>query len=122
QRANALRRGGSQAQRPLDFDGYFASRMISDPLRAADCCLITDGAGAYIMTSLERARDCRKKPVEVLGVGYASEPITGDDVFTQKPEMLRLPAAAEASRLALERAGITLDDVDFAEIYDCFTI
>lgn len=122
QRANAMRNGHGQSKRPLDYDGYFNSRMISDPLRVSDCCLISDGVGAYVMTSSERARDCRKRPVEVLGVGFASEPISGDDAFTQKREMLRLPAAAEASRLARERSGIALDEVDFAEIYDCFTI
>ncbi|WP_176245124.1 thiolase family protein [Oceanibacterium hippocampi] len=122
QRDNAMRHGGGQAKRPLSYDDYFASRMISDPLRISDCCLISDGVGAYVMTSADRARDCRKRPVEVLGVGYAAEPITGDDVFTQKPAMLHLPSVAEASRRAQQRAGVTLDDVDFAEIYDCFTI
>lgn len=122
QRANALAHGGGQATMPLDMAGYFESRMISEPLRAADCCLITDGAGAYVMTSRERALDCRKKPVEVLGVGYASAPISGDDVFTQKKDLLRLPGAARASEQAWAKSGITTDDVDFAEIYDCFTI
>ncbi|WP_342641737.1 thiolase family protein [Rhodoligotrophos ferricapiens] len=122
QRENALRHGGGQVSTPLELPDYFNSRMISDPLRAADCCLITDGAGAYIMTSMERARDCRKKPVEVRGVGYASEPITGDDIFTQKSDLLRLPGVARATSQALRAADITLNDVDFAEIYDCFTI
>lgn len=122
QRGNAIRRGGAQSSRPLDRHDYFASRMISDPLRVPDCCLITDGAGAYVMTSRDRARDCRKKAVEVLGVGFAASPLTGDDIFTQNPNFLHIPSAAKASRLAQERAGVTLDDVDFAEIYDCFTI
>jgi acetyl-CoA acetyltransferase len=122
QRENAMRNGRGQAKRPLNYEDYFNSRMISDPLRVPDCCLISDGVGAYVMTSAERARDCRKAPVEVLGVGFASEPISGDDVFTQKREMLRMPAAAKASQLAQERSGVSLDDVDFAEIYDCFTI
>ncbi len=122
QRANALRHGGGQVTKPLDREGYFASRMIADPLRAADCCLITDGAGAYVMTSAERARDCRRPPVFVRGVGFASVPVSGDDVFTQPNPLLVTPAAAEASRQARGRAGVGLEDVDFAEIYDCFSI
>lgn len=122
QRENALLHGGAQSQKPLTISDYFASRMICDPLRVPDCCLITDGAGAYVMTSRERARDCRKKPVQVLGVGYASEPISGDDIFTQKRDLLRLPGASQAAERARARAGISWSDVDFAEIYDCFTI
>lgn len=122
QRANAILNGGGQMSKPMAMADYFDSRMISDPLRMADCCLISDGAGAYIMTSKERARDLRKKPVDVLGVGYASETISGDDIFTQKRDLLRLPAVQRATAQALRKAGITLDDVDFAEIYDCFTI
>ena len=122
QRRNALLTGRSQAKAPLSHDGYMASRMISDPLRQADCCLITDGAGAFIMTTAERARDLAKPPVKVLGTGFATEAITGDDVFTQKPELLRMPGAGPASRRACEQAGVDLGDIDFAEIYDCFTI
>lgn len=122
QRANAMRNGRGQKARPLDMDGYYASRPISDPLREADCCLISDGVCAFVVTTMERARDLRRPPVRVLGSGYASEPISGDDIFTQRAELLRIPGAATATRRALEQAGITHDDVDFAEIYDCFTI
>ncbi len=122
QRANALRHGGGQLTKPLDREGYFASRRIADPLRAVDCCLITDGAGAYVMTSAERARDCRKPPAFVRGVGFASVPVSGDDVFTQSDPLLVTPAATVASRQARELAGVSLQDVDFTEIYDCFSI
>jgi acetyl-CoA acetyltransferase len=122
QRSNALRHGGGQLGKPLDMDAYLASRMISDPLRAADCCLISDGVCAFIVTTQERARDLRQKPVRVLGCGFSTEAVSGDDVFTQRAELMRIPGAGEASRQALQQAGVTLDDVDFAEIYDCFTI
>ena len=122
QRANALRNGGGQIKKPLDRETYFTSRRIADPLRVADCCLITDGAGAYVMTSAERARDLRKQPVFVHGVGFASVPVSGDDVFTQPAPLLLTPAAAVASRQARERAGVAIGDVDFTEIYDCFSI
>jgi acetyl-CoA acetyltransferase len=122
QRANAIRNGRAQVQKPLSTADYHASRMISDPLRAADCCLITDGAAAFVMTRMDRARDCRKAPVKVLGCGFAGEAMTGDDVFTQNPNQLTLPGAREACDRALGQAGIGRDAVSFAEIYDCFTI
>ena len=122
QRDNARRNPRSQQTTPLTYDDYFASRVVSDPLRVPDCCLISDGACAYVMTSLERARDLAKPPVRVLGVGFGSEPITGDDVFTQPGGMMRIPGARIAADLALGQAGLTLGDVDFAELYDCFTM
>lgn len=122
QRESALLNPLSQAFRPLTYDDYFASRMVSDPLRVPDCCLITDGACAFVMTSLERARDLAKPPVRVLGTAFGSEPITGDDVFTQPGGMMRIPGARIATEKALKQAGVALDDVDFAEIYDCFTM
>ncbi|MGE0796919.1 MAG: thiolase family protein [Lautropia sp.] len=122
QRANAIRNGRAQQMTPLTMHGYFESRMISDPLRAADCCLISDGACAFVVTSDERARDLRPQPVRILGSGFATEPISGDDVFTQKAEQLVIPGARRAAAHALGQAGIAIGDIDFAEIYDCFTI
>lgn len=122
QRYNACLNGNAQQMRPLDLDDYLASRMISDPLRAADCCLISDGVCAFVMTSLDRARDLRRRPVEVLGCGFAAESMTGDDVFTQKANQLVMPGARLATDRAFQEAGLSHADVDFAEIYDCFTI
>ncbi|MEQ8349770.1 MAG: thiolase family protein [Sneathiellaceae bacterium] len=122
QRANALRNGRSQLNRPLDADSYHASRLVSDPLRVPDCCVISDGVCAFVVTTAERARDLRQRPVRVLGCGFATEPVSGDDIFTQRREMLRIPGAGEAVGRALGEAGLSLSDVDFAEIYDCFTI
>lgn len=122
QRQSALLNPLSQATTPLTFSDYQASRVVADPLRVADCCLITDGACAFVMTSLERARDLKKPPVRVIGAGFGSEPIAGDDCFTQPGGLMRIPGARVATQRALAEAGITLGDVDFAEIYDCFTI
>ena len=122
QRESALLHPDSQMTKPLTYEDYFASRVVSDPLRVPDCCLITDGACAYVMTSLERARDLRRPPVRVLGVGFGSEPVTGDDVFTQAGGFARIPGAKAAAERALGQAGIGIGDVDFAEVYDCFTM
>lgn len=122
QRRHALKRGGGQMNKPLSIEDYLAADPIADPLRIPDCCLITDGAGAFVMTSRERARDCRRPPVRVAGAGFVSIPVTGDSVFTQDPNLLTTPGARVATDQALAMAGIERRDIDFLEIYDCFTI
>ena len=122
QRANACLHPNSQMTAPMSYEDYYAARVVSAPLRVPDCCLITDGACAYIVTSLERARDLPQPPVRVLGTGFGSEPISGDDAFTQPGGFLNIPGGRKAAERALADANITLGDVDFAELYDCFTI
>ncbi len=103
----------------LSLDDYLARPMMVDPLRMEDCCLISDGGGAYIMTSTERARDLRKPPVLVRGVGegasgsglYWSQ--QGD--FTATPQVFSAPGA-------FEMAGLSPSDVDVLTLYDPFTI
>src|SRR5207253_9982043 len=65
----ALHDNAILATEPLELDGYLASPYLAEPFRSADCCLVNDGAGAFVMTSLERARDGRARPVVVLGAG-----------------------------------------------------
>ena len=122
QRQNALLHPLSQMKAPMSVEDYFAARVVAEPLRVPDCCLITDGACAFVMTSLERARDLRRPPVTVLGVGFGSERSGGDDVFTQPADLLRITGAQAACGRALQQAGLQLSDVDFAEVYDCFSI
>lgn len=121
-RNHAMLKGNAQLSKPLDLEGYRASRMIADPLRVADCCLISDGAGAFVMVSAERARDCPKPPVFVKGVGFAAGATTGDAAFAQNPDYLSTPGAHVAAADAFRQAGIGPRDLNFAEIYDCFTI
>lgn len=122
QRQHAILNGRAQARRPLGWEDYERSPLVADPLRVADCCLVSDGAAAFVMCSAERARDCPHPPVSISGVGYAAAPMGGDSIFTQTPDLLAIPGASEASRRALAMAGLSLGEVDFAEIYDCFTI
>jgi acetyl-CoA acetyltransferase len=120
QRENAIRTGRGQMTKPMTLESYLASPMISDPLRIPDCCLISDGAGAFVMTSMDRARDCRKPPVRVLGTGFASRG-NPDDLFSQGHELLVTPGAAKARENAERAAGVSIKDADFGELYDCFT-
>lgn len=102
---------------PLSIEDVLASPMVCDPLHKLDCCLVTDGGGAMIITTAARARDARKRPVRVLGAG---ESLTHWDI--SQMDDLTSSAGTASARSAFEMAGITHDDVDFLELYDAFTI
>jgi acetyl-CoA acetyltransferase len=110
--------------RPLTLDDYLSARMISTPLRLYDFCLETDGACAIVVTSAARARDCRRPPVLVRAVAQGGPPHPQPGI--QFPVLMRasiteLPARSVATTL-YRRAGLGPDDVDVAQLYDCFTI
>jgi acetyl-CoA acetyltransferase len=102
---------------PLTVDDVVNSRMIADPLHKLDCCAITDGGGAFIMTTAERAKDLAQPPVVVLGAAGAQTHwnISQQTDFTSS-------AGALAGPVAFERGGVTHDDVDMLMFYDSFTI
>jgi acetyl-CoA acetyltransferase len=101
---------------PLTVDEVMASPLICDPLRKLDCCLVTDGGGAIVVTSRERARNAAKKAVRVLGAG---ESHTQWHV-AQSPDLTVTPGII-SGRDAFGRAGIKPGDVDVFEPYDNFT-
>ncbi|HYM02393.1 MAG TPA: acetyl-CoA acetyltransferase [Stellaceae bacterium] len=103
---------------PLSVDEVLKSPMICDPLRLRDCCLITDGGGAIVLTSLERARDLKQEPVVIAGFGAA----LSHWGISQMPDLAWLAHAAESGRRAMAMAGIGPRDIDVVEIYDSFTI
>jgi acetyl-CoA acetyltransferase len=102
---------------PLTMDDYLGSRLVSDPLSVLDCCLVTDGAAAVVMTRSDRARDLAGKPVYVLGA--ASE--TTHREIAWMPDLTTTGAARSGAR-AFAQAGITAADVSVAQLYDAFTI
>jgi acetyl-CoA acetyltransferase len=102
---------------PIAVEDVLQSPMISSPLHRLDCCVMTDGGGAVVVTSAERARDLRKPPVYVLGSGFSATHHT----ITQM-ENLTTSGAVESGRRAFRMAGVTPDDIDVVEIYDSFTI
>ena len=102
---------------PLTVDDVHASPLISSPLSGADCCLVTDGGGAVVLTSLERARDLPKAPVVLLGYGEA----TGHASMATPNDVLDTGARASGAA-AFARAGLSPSDVDVAQVYDSFTI
>jgi acetyl-CoA acetyltransferase len=119
-RANAgLNPGALMHGRPMTLADHQASRMISSPFRLLDCSLESDGAGALVLTSVERARDLDAVPVRVGGVAEAhSYPSTS---LTQKPDMARVPTLSEASERAFRQAGITPADLDCLQVHEGFT-
>lgn len=102
---------------PLTIEDVLASPLICEPLHRLDCCLVTDGAGAIVLTSPSRAKDCRKKPIWLLGHGEAHTHYS----IHSMPDLTLMPAYYSGKR-AFEMAGVTHDDIDVAEIYDSFTI
>jgi acetyl-CoA acetyltransferase len=100
----------------ITIDDVRNSPMIADPLTQLHCCIRSDGGGAIVLTSAERARDLGARPVWVLGTGEAVSHTTMSewDDFSESP-------ALRSGALAFERAGVTPDDIDVCEIYDAFT-
>jgi acetyl-CoA acetyltransferase len=102
---------------PLTIEDVLNSPMVSAPLHARDCCLVTDGGGAVVLTSRERARDLRQTPVSVLGFGqkvaYQEISLATDVVRT---------GAIDSGAQAFAMAGLSRSDVDVTQIYDSFTI
>jgi acetyl-CoA acetyltransferase len=105
--------------RPLTLEQYLASPPVASPLRKEDCSLISDGGGAYVMTSSDRARHLRRPAVDVLSVGLASS-LTGTH-WAQQADLVSTPQVLAAPE-AFGQAGISATDVDVLACYDPFTI
>ncbi len=115
-RKHAALNPNAKMRQPITADDVLASRMISEPLHLLDCCIISDGGGALVVTSAEQARDLAKAPVLLRGCGEA--------LWHQelgRPDLLTI-AARQSSEAAFRMAGVTHDDVDLCMIYDSFTI
>jgi acetyl-CoA acetyltransferase len=117
-RRNAERNPEAMYRDQISVDDVLSSRMIADPLHMLDCCVVSDGGGAIVITTAERARSLKRKPVWVLGTGSGYS----HDTVLQMPDLARMDAAAASSALAYKQAGVGPEDIDLLQIYDSYTI
>jgi acetyl-CoA acetyltransferase len=113
----ALLNPAAWEKKPLTLEEVLASRMVSYPFTVRDCCLVTDGGGAVIITSAERARSLKKKPAYVLGCGQS----TTHASISSMPD-LTITGALASGKAAYEMAKLGPGEVDAFELYDAFTI
>ncbi|MGW6151933.1 thiolase C-terminal domain-containing protein [Streptomyces sp. NPDC055144] len=115
-RANAALNPEAMFRDPVTVDDVLDGPMIADPFTKLHCCIRSDGGAAVLLVAEDLLPDCAKSPVWVLGSGeYVSHTTMSEwDDFTVSP-------AAVSGKLAFERAGVTPDEIDLAEIYDAFT-
>jgi acetyl-CoA acetyltransferase len=117
-RYHASLQSNATMKNPITIEDHQSSRMISDPLRLLDCSLESDGGAAVVISAPDRARDLSKRPIMVMGVaeGHPDSP----SAITQRPDLTTL-GLAKAAPKAFAMAGVERDDIDVAEVYDCFT-
>ncbi len=120
-RKHAMPNEDALMRTPLTMEEYLKSRMVTTPYRLYDCCLETDGGVAIIVSSAERAKSMRKKPIYIMA-GAANTQGPGLDLGGDTPELYTTYAAKYVAPRLFATAGLTPKDIDFAQIYDAFVI
>ena len=115
-RLHAVRNPTAQMREVISVEDVVSSRLIADPLHLLDCSLVSDGGSAIIVTSAERAKDFPHKPVYLLGSGEGHS----HEHISQAAD-LTTSAALNSGQTAFKKSGRSHKDIDFAQIYDCFT-
>ncbi len=110
--------------RPMTLEDHAAAPLIVDPFRLLDCCLETDGACALVLVATERARDCRQRPVQVMGAAQGMGPRYGVGAWSMHympAEDYATGGATTVARNLYAMAGVGPEDMDFAQLYDHYT-
>lgn len=116
--ANGAKNPQAHMRKVITMEQALAGKPIADPLTVYDCSLISDGAAAVLIAPLERVGEFTNKPVKILGIAQTSDYVALD----QKEDITAFRAVREAGQKAYKMAGVTPQDIQFAEIHDCFTI
>lgn len=116
-RTHAIRNPKAQMRTPITLDDVANSKLIATPLRLLDCCLISDGAAAVVVSAADAARDTARHGIDVLGTGQMNT----HEHIVAAPSLTDFGCKQSAAQ-AFARAGVTARDIDVAEIYDSFTI
>jgi acetyl-CoA acetyltransferase len=116
-RRHAALHANSHMKAPITVEDVLASKPIASPLNLLDCCLISDAAGAFIVTSAERARGICNRPVYLLGIGECHT-----HEYIVCAESLVHFGVRESGEAAYRMAGLGPSDIDVAQLYDCFSI
>ncbi len=115
---NAMTNPYAQFHKEFTIKDVLTSQMIADPLKLLDCSPISDGAAALVLASEEKAKELCKNPIWIIGSGHATDSISLHD----RKDLLTLRATVEAAKQAYKQAGLNPEDIDVAEVHDCFTI
>ena len=117
--ANGAMNPDAHMRKVITLEQAMAGKPIADPLNVYDCSLVSDGAAAVMLAPLERAREFTDKPVRVLGIAQTSDYVALD----QKEDITTFPAVRTPPRQGLYRwRASDPNDIEFAEVHDCFTI
>lgn len=116
--ANGAKNPDAHMRKVITLEQAMSGKPIADPLNVYDCSLVSDGAAAVILCPLERAREFTDKPVRVLGLSQTSDYVALD----RKHDITTFQAVCSAAEKAYAMSGVGPDDIDLAEIHDCFTI
>ncbi len=115
---NGARNPNAQFRRLISLEDVMTSTMVAEPLRMLHCSPVTDGAAAVLLCPLERAKEFTDRPVKILGSGAATSTLS----LTHRKDPADLDVVELSGRRAYEMAGVTPDDIQVAEVHDCFAI
>jgi len=116
--ANGAKNPQAHMRKVITMEQALAGKPISEPLTVYDCSLISDGAAAVMLAPLDRASEFTSKPIRILGIAQTSDHVALDE----KDDITAFRAVRAAGEKAYKMAGVGPNDIQFAELHDCFTI
>ena len=116
--ANGALNPNAQYQRPIKLEQAMNATTVAYPLGLLDCSPVSDGAAAIVLCAAEKAKEYTDKPVKIIGSGQASDTLA----LHARRDICTLDATVHAAKMAYKQANITANEINFAEVHDCFTI